>query len=98
METQAKLLNHGLVPVKQRAKHKTNLERRVNTNTPHFQIAEYRQNMILECNDRFLIQLLDVDEIKYVPKGIDRTGRVEILVDVSDHFKPFPIEATLLDE
>ena len=34
--TQAKLLNHGLAPVKQRAKHKTNLERSVNPNTPHF--------------------------------------------------------------
>ena len=42
--------------------------------------------------------MLDVDEIKYVPKGIDRAGRVEMLVDVGNQFKPFPIEATLLNE
>ena len=98
MATQAKLLNHGLVPVKQHAKHKTNLERRVNTNTPHFQVAEYRRKTSFECNDRFLIRLLDVDEIKYVPKGIDCPGRVEMLVDVGNHFKTVPIEATLLNE
>jgi hypothetical protein len=34
--------------------------------------------------------LLDVDEIKYVPKGIDRAGRAEMLVYVGNHFKSFP--------
>ncbi len=65
---------------------------------PHFERREETRETSIQCDNGFLIELLNVDEIEDVAKRIDGSGGIEVVVDMGDHLKPFAVKSTFLDE
>jgi hypothetical protein len=95
---ETKLLNHGMVLGEESAKHESDLEGGSDADAPHFESTECLGESSFQGDDRFLIDLLDVDEVEYISKGINGARRVEVLIDVGDHLKTLSIESMLFDK
>ena len=70
----------------------------LNADAPHFESREETREPSLQCDNRFLIKLLNINDIEDVAKRIDGSGGIDVMVDMGNHLKPFAMESMLLDK
>ncbi len=68
MVAETKVLDYPVISREEGSQHKTDLERRVGCDAPHFEGYKEAGESSLEGDDRFVLGLLYVDEIKNVAK------------------------------
>ncbi len=64
--TKAEVLNNPIVGGQEGPEHKAYLQRQVDGNAPHFEAGKHAGKARLQCNNRLLLRLFDVDKIKNV--------------------------------
>jgi hypothetical protein len=90
--TKAELLNYPLVGGPEGTEHKADLQSRINSNAPHFEPGKHTGESGFKRNDRFVLCLFDVNEIKNVTELVNRARGIKILINVLDHFKSLAIK------
>ncbi len=90
--TEAEVLNYPLLSGPEGTEHKANLQSQINSNAPYFEPGKHTGESGFEHNDRFVLHLFDVDEIKNVTESVNRAGGIKILINVLNHFKSLAIK------